>query len=52
MHSFIYLPEYLVVICKECKVGISIDGINSHLIDKKHKDIASKEKKRIIAHFS
>jgi uncharacterized C2H2 Zn-finger protein len=49
MHSFIHLPEYPVVICKECKVGLSIEGINGHLTGKKHQDVAPEERRRITA---
>jgi hypothetical protein len=52
MYLFIYLPEYPVVICKECKVGMSVEGINGHLTGKKHQDIAPEERRRIVAELS
>jgi hypothetical protein len=48
MHSFIHLPEYLVAICKDCKVGMSVQGINAHLASKKHGDVPKKERKRVM----
>jgi len=35
-----------------CKVGMSIEGINSHLTGKKHQDVAPEERRRIIAELS
>jgi superfamily II DNA helicase RecQ/uncharacterized C2H2 Zn-finger protein len=52
MHSFIHLPEYPVVICKECKVAMSIEGIYTHLTGEKHKNVAPEERRRIMAKFS
>jgi len=49
MHSFTHLPEYPVVICKECKIAVSIEGIYTHLTGKKHQNVTKAERRRIMA---
>lgn len=48
MSSFIHLPDYRIAVCKECKIGVSIEGINAHLMGKKHEKVPAKERRRII----
>jgi superfamily II DNA helicase RecQ len=47
MNSFTYLAEYQIVVCKECRYGVTGDGINLHLKGKKHGDVLPEERKRI-----
>jgi hypothetical protein len=49
MHSFIHLPEYPVVVCKECKAGMSIEGIYTYLTGKGHKNVSPAERRQITA---
>ncbi len=49
MHAFIHLLLYPIIIYKEYKVRISLKGIYTHLIGKKHKNVALAERRRIIA---
>jgi hypothetical protein len=52
MHSFIYLPRYRIVVCKECKFGVVANAINAHLRGEKHKDVSKKERRRIVAEIT
>lgn len=47
MHSFIHLPAYHVVVCKECKYAVVGEEIESHLAGKKHGDVLKGERRRI-----
>jgi len=47
MHSFIYLPKYRIIVCKECKFRVVANGVDGHLLGKKHKDVSKEERKRI-----
>lgn len=52
IETTIHLPEYLVVICKECKFGVSIEGIYTHLTGKKHKNVSPAERRRIMVELA
>ena len=52
MHSFIHLPEFRIIVCKECKVGVSIEGINAYLIGKKYRNVTAVERRRIITELA
>ena len=47
IYSFIYLSVYYVVICKECKYRVLAEGVYTHLVSKKHKDVLKEERRRI-----
>jgi RecQ family ATP-dependent DNA helicase len=52
MHSFIHLPDYPVPICTECKYGMSVEGIYTHLAGKKHGNVPKEERRRIMEELS
>jgi hypothetical protein len=46
MDRFIYLPEYRVIICKECKYAVLPSHIDAHFTQEDHK-LEKDERRRI-----